>query len=79
MNNLPIILKDLSRKQYKAFQIENMPIATQEKKACEYCNKKTNQNNPVKLWKQTGEMVCYTCRVDMVEDEFFPKLDIYDF
>lgn len=33
---------------------------------CEYCH----EQKPVRVWKQTDELVCYDCRLEMLEVEF---------
>jgi len=33
---------------------------------CVYCE----EHKEVRTWKQTGEKVCYDCRVDFLDQEF---------
>jgi len=33
---------------------------------CVYCEK----NKEVKIWEKTGELVCYDCRLDFLDQEF---------
>ena len=37
---------------------------------CVYCEHEATPENPVKIWTQTGEMVCKECRLAFIEQEF---------
>lgn len=38
---------------------------------CDYCSSMGDRSEkPVTIWKETGERVCYDCRVEFVEQEF---------
>lgn len=39
------------------------------KNNCTYCKRITQ----TKLWKETNEEVCYECRLDFLEREFFEE------
>lgn len=50
-----------------------------EPKQCAYCDYIEGQEspfkNPIKVWKETGELVCWSCRDDMLNTEFFGNGD----
>jgi transcription elongation factor Elf1 len=37
---------------------------------CVYCDQQATPENPVKIWNETGEMVCKECRLAFIEQEF---------
>jgi hypothetical protein len=39
-------------------------------KICSYCDRTETKDNPIK--EHNGEMVCYECRKDWIENEYFP-------
>lgn len=51
-----------------------------EPKQCVYCdyveNTPSKFKNPIKVWKETGELVCWGCREDMLNTEFFGDGDV---
>jgi len=46
-------------------------MVKQQKKICPYCDKL----KWVKVWQETGEEVCFECRLDLLEQEFEEILD----
>ena len=46
-----------------------------EPKVCVYCDfvegSESAFRNPIKVWGETGELVCWSCRDDMLDEEFF--------
>ena len=42
----------------------------QTKEQCVYCDELETKDNPVKEWKETYEMVCYDCRLSLLNQEF---------
>ena len=40
---------------------------TTENKTCVYCEIPERET---RVWKQTGEVVCYECRLNFLEEEF---------
>lgn len=36
---------------------------------CTYCNEEKPANS-VKEWEKTGELVCYDCRIELLDEEF---------
>ena len=45
---------------------------------CLYCGNWETKESPVKKWKQTGEDVCYQCRLDWLETEYFDEKEESD-
>jgi len=44
-----------------------------KKDICVYCE----ENKQVRVWKETGELVCYDCRLDFLDDEFKTYNELY--
>ena len=72
MNNLPKNITQFDGKEEVKLEL---PI-------CVYCDKTSTEDNPVKEWRETGEMVCKDCRHSFVDQEFeeeFPKKPLPEF
>lgn len=59
----------MSDLQQQIQEVNDMVTKAIKKEICAYCEE-NKPSREVKKWEKTGELVCYDCRLEMLEEEF---------